>query len=84
MQAPTISTGFEEENASLIPIIVAGIKVIQEVFNAINVHIASDASGLLWFNSCNSCMAFIPKGVAAFPKPSMLALRFRIIAPMAG
>src|SRR5665647_2822563 len=85
MQAPTISVGFDEENDSLIPIIVAGIKVMQEVLRAMKVHMASDAS--CWtprLSCCNSCMAFIPKGVAALPKPNILALRFRIIAPMAG
>ena len=29
-------------------------------------------------------MAFNPKGVAAFPRPNMLATRFIMIAPVAG
>jgi hypothetical protein len=40
IQGPTITTGCAEFIASLIPIIVAGSKVMQEVFNAKKVHIA--------------------------------------------
>jgi hypothetical protein len=34
--------------------------------------------------SCNSCMAFKPKGVAALPKPKILADIFKTMEPIAG
>jgi uncharacterized protein (TIGR02687 family) len=36
------------------------------------------------FKVCSSCMAFMPNGVAALPSPSILALKLRIMAPIAG
>ena len=61
IQGPTISVGLADPNESLTPIIVAGIRVIHEVFRAKKVHMAVEASSEFWFKVCNSCMAFIPK-----------------------
>jgi hypothetical protein len=77
MQGPTISVGLAELKDSRMAIMVAGIKVIQEVFKARNVHMASEASDESRFNFCNSCIAFMPSGVAALPRPNILALKFR-------
>jgi hypothetical protein len=81
--APTISVGLAELKLTRTAIMVAGIKVIQEVFSARKVHIPSEASLRPPFNFCSSCMAFNPKGVAAEPKPRMLADRFMMMAPRA-
>ena len=43
--------------------------------------VAVPASG---FSRSSSSMALIPNGVAALPRPSMLAAMFMVIAPMAG
>ena len=84
MHGPTISVGLADPKESLTPIIVAGIKVIQEVFKAKKVHMAVEASSESLFKVCSSCMAFMPNGVAALPSPSILALKLRIMAPIAG
>jgi len=81
---PTISEGFLEPAEALNAISVAGTIVTLDVFIAKKVHIASVAVSGLSFSRCNSCMAFNPKGVAAFPKPSILALKFIKIHPNAG
>ena len=81
---PTISAGLLEPATTLIPMIVAGIKVMQPVFRAKKVHIASVASLGFLLSFCNSCMAFKPNGVAAFPRPIIFALRFITMAPIAG
>ena len=46
--------------------------------------IALVAVPLLVFRRSSSIIAFRPKGVAAFPKPSRLEDIFKIIAPIAG
>jgi len=61
-----------------------GNKVILEVLIAKNNTMESVAVPLQGFSRFNSCIALIPKGVAAFPKPSRLADIFSIMAPMAG
>jgi hypothetical protein len=82
--APIISEGFCEPVDALNAINVAGTIVTLDVFIAKNVHMASVAVSGLSFSRCNSCMAFRPKGVAAFPKPNILALKFIKMQPKAG
>ncbi len=48
-----------------------------------NMHMASEAESLSRFRCCSSFMALIPRGVAAFPRPSILAMMFMVMAPMA-
>ena len=81
---PTISVGLADPYVILIEITIVGIMVILEVFNAKNVAIDLVAFSLFVFNFCNSCIAFIPMGVAAFPKPNMFAVIFETIYPIAG
>ena len=55
-----------------------------DVLMAAKRHMASVATPGRLFSLFNSIMALSPKGVAAFPKPSMLAERFMIMALMPG
>ena len=59
-----------------IAITVVGIIVTPEVFNIKKVIIASLASFLFGLISCNDFIALSPKGVAADPKPIILATTF--------
>ena len=61
-----------------------GRSVMLEVLIARNRTIESLAVPLWALNLSNSCMARMPKGVAALPSPMTLADRFMIMAPMAG
>src|SRR5665648_651416 len=81
---PIISVGLREPACIRTAITVAGISVIQEVFKARKVIIAGLATSGVEFSFWSSCIAFSPKGVAALPKPKILALKFIIIAPSAG
>ena len=54
------------------------------VLIARNSAIALVAVPFSGFRVSSSCIALIPNGVAALPRPSALALMFMIIAPMAG
>ena len=78
-----ISVGFAEPYESLIAIIVVGKTVTPAVFKTKNVIIAVDAVSLLVLIFCNSLIAFSPKGVAALPKPNILAAIFEDIYPNA-
>lgn len=82
--APTISAGLTEPAADRRAMIVAGTKVNPVVHRARSVHIAGEAVSLFGLSFCSSCMALMPKGVTALPKPSMLALTVMTIAPIAG
>jgi hypothetical protein len=62
MQGPTISVGLAEPKDSRTPIMVAGIKVIQEVFNARNVHMAGEASSELLLRVLHLLHGFHAKG----------------------
>src|SRR5665648_1167724 len=81
---PIISVGLTEPALRRTAITVAGMIVIQEVFKARNVIMAGLAVSGVAFSFWSSCIAFSPKGVAALPNPSMLALKFIIMAPSAG
>jgi hypothetical protein len=81
---PTISVGLLEPAEALRPITVAGITCTEEVFKTRNVHMALVALEGLGLSFCSSFIAFMPMGVAAFPRPSILAARFITTAPMAG
>ena len=70
--------------AARIAIAVAGIIVIPAVLIAKKVTIEFVAVPLFVFNVSNSSIAFKPKGVAAFPKPSIFAEMFITIDPTAG
>src|SRR5690606_39956847 len=80
----TISVGLADWAEARRAMTVAGISVTLEVLRARKVHMASVARSGVSFNFWSSCMALRPKGVAACPRPSMLALRFIRMAPRAG
>ena len=61
-----------------------GRSVTAEVLMARNSTIAFVAVPLCGFSVSSSCIARMPNGVAALPRPSALAEMFRIIAPIAG
>jgi hypothetical protein len=81
---PIIIAGSELPEAALIAIALAGIKVIPAVLIARKVTIELVAVPFSGFKVSNSSIAFKPKGVAALPKPSILAEIFMIIDPIAG
>ena len=61
-----------------------GSRVTLEVLMARNRAMALVAVPGRSLRRFSSCMARMPKGVAALPRPRALAERFRIMAPMAG
>ena len=61
-----------------------GSSVMEEVLIARNSAIALVAVPLCGFSLSSSCMARMPNGVAALPRPSTLAEKFMIMAPIAG
>ena len=61
-----------------------GSSVTLEVLMARKRAMASVAVPGWGFSLSSSCIARIPKGVAAFPRPRALADMLRIMAPMAG
>lgn len=75
-----MSKGFCEPAACRRAITVDGIKEKADVFITTNVTISSLAS---FPPSERASMAFIPKGVAAFPMPSIFALIFAASAERA-
>ena len=79
-----IPAGSSEPAAARSAIIPVGNKVTLEVFMARKSIIEFVAIPLLGFKVSSSCIARIPKGVAAFPNPNAFAERFIIIAPIAG
>ena len=83
-EVPMIIAGSELPAAALTAIAVAGINVIPAVFIARKVHIAFVAVPFSGFISSSSSIAFKPKGVAAFPSPSILADIFIIIGNVPG
>ena len=64
--------------------IVSGIKVRPLVCSTKNMICALVAFSLSGLIDCKLSMAFKPKGVAALSSPSILALKFITICPMAG
>jgi hypothetical protein len=81
---PTISAGLIELKFIRMAIRVVGIRVILDVFNASSVHIAVLALSLSGLSFCSSCMALMPIGVAALPRPRMFALILDMMYPSAG
>ena len=61
-----------------------GSRVTLEVLIARNSAMALVAVPLCGLSLSSSCMARMPNGVAALPRPSTLAEMLRIMAPMAG
>ena len=80
----TIPAGSAEPAAARRLITLVGSRVMLEVLMARNSTMALVAVPLTGLSRSSSCMARIPKGVAALPRPSALAEMFMIIAPMAG
>ena len=78
------SAGLAAPLAILKAITPVGINVIPAVLRTRNMICALLAVSFWGFNSCNSCMAFKPTGVAALSKPSIFAEKFMIIEPFAG
>src|SRR5690625_3692885 len=80
---PTISVGEIELYCILIAITVVGTSVKLDVFKARNVITERVAVSVPL--SCFICsIALMPIGVAALPKPNILAVKFEIIYPIAG
>ncbi len=79
-----IPAGSCEPAAARMAITPVGSKVTLEVLIARNKAMALVAVPFTGLILSSSCMARMPKGVAALPSPRTLAERFRIIAPMAG
>ena len=72
----TIDVGFSEFKEFLIAITVVGINCIEAVFIIINIIIELVNLSFELFSFCIVFIAFRPKGVAAFPKPKILAIIF--------
>src|SRR5262245_43400600 len=79
-----IAAGFCEPAAARTAMTPKGKSEIWLVLIAKDRHMASEATPRLRFNFCKCIMALIPKGVAAFPRPIILADMFMIMADMAG
>ena len=63
---------------------VVGINCTAAVFRTANMHMASLAELQFLFTFCNSFIARIPRGVAAFPSPRKFAVKFITIDVIAG
>ncbi len=63
---------------------VVGISVMPAVLSTRNMIIGLLAVSGFGLISCSSRMAFRPSGVAALSRPSMLALKFITMLPLAG
>ena len=83
-EVPTMAVGFCALLAARMATAVAGISWTLLVLIARNVHMAFVAVPGCGLSRSRSFMARKPSGVAALPRPSMLAAMFIIIAPMAG
>ena len=81
---PMIEVGWAAPAAARIPTAVAGMSCTELVLIARKVHIALVAVPGRGLSDSSPCMARKPRGVAALPRPSMLAAIFMTIAPMAG
>ena len=79
-----IPQGFRLPSAARMLTTPLGSKARPEVLIAKNRHIALVATPLYLESLLSSCIALMPRGVAAFPSPSMFAEMFMIIAAMAG
>src|SRR5690554_5886005 len=79
-----MAAGFDAPAAARTAITPSGSIVTLEVLIARNRHIAFVAVPFWGLIFSSSVIAFMPIGVAAFPRPSILAAIFIIIALMAG
>ena len=79
-----IAAGSADPAAALRAITPVGSRVTEDVFIAMKRAMAFVAWPSVGLSRSSSCMARMPKGVAALPSPKALAARFKIIAPMAG
>src|SRR3972149_4207339 len=84
IEVPIMIAGFALPETALIAIAVAGISVSPAVLIARKVTIEFEAVPLFGLIFSISSIAFNPNGVAAFPKPSILAEIFIIIELIAG
>ena len=80
----TMPAGFSDPDAARSAITPVASSVTLDVLIARNRIIALLAVPLTGFSLSNCCIARMPKGVAAFPRPSALADMLRIMAPIAG
>ncbi len=80
----TMPAGSLEPAAARSAMTPVGSSVTLEVLIARNSAMALVAVPLCGLSVSSSCMARMPNGVAALPRPSTLAEMLRIIAPMAG
>ena len=76
--------GSTEPAATRNPMTPLGSNVTAEVLMARNSAIALVAVPLTGFSLSSSCIARMPNGVAALPRPSAFAEKLRIMAPIAG
>ncbi len=79
-----ISPGALDPAAARSAITVAGRSWTEAVLRAQSMAWESLAVPGRGFRDSSSCMARMPNGVAAFPRPSTLAETFMTMAPMAG
>ena len=78
------SAGLAAPSCARYVIIDTGTNVNPLVTSTRNIIIEFDAFVLSLFDSCNSCIACRPNGVAALSIPSIVADRFISIDPKAG
>jgi len=79
-----MAAGLAAPAAARMVITPRGNRVTLEVLIARNKHMALVAVPFSGASFSSSCMALIPMGVAALPKPRALAAMFMIMALMAG
>lgn len=79
-----ILVGFAELSDDLIEITVVGISWRDAVFNKTRISIELFNVSLVLLFFCKDSIALIPRGVAAFPSPSMFAIIFSEISSWAG
>ena len=75
-----ILVGFSEFKEFLIAITVVGMSCNEAVLRSTSIAIELLRVDLLEFFSCKDCIAFIPSGVAAFPRPKIFAVIFKEIS----
>jgi hypothetical protein len=80
----TTHVGFCEPKSARIPITVKGINWILAVLMTMKSIISEVIFSDSLFKDCRSCMAWIPRGVAAFPKPKRLARKFKVMEAIEG
>ena len=81
---PRISPGAFDPAETRRAMTVAGTSWTDAVLSATSIACPSLAVPGRGLSASSSCMARIPKGVAAFPSPSTLAAKFMTMAPIAG